>query len=279
MTHRRTHQTKTVHSLHDATLSLIDGAIETLSSRHDDAAVHAARKAAKRIRAALRLMRGCLGAAAYHRENRRVRDAAKPLAAVRDAFMLRRILRKMPSRSSALEGGLKLEYRRERQAFSGQGLQVALVQLRATRQHLVELRPMAPEAASAVEGVGNTYRAGRKALVKAKSLDDGALHEWCKQAKYLLNELEILRAVFGVDLRKLRRRADRLAVILGDDHDLSVLSVKLRRYDVTAPRLAKHVEKLRRRLHRRAEKQGKKLYRLPAKAIKATIAAHFLKPR
>lgn len=277
MTYRGTRREMRLHSLHDATLSLIDGAIATLSSCHDDEAVHIARKAAKRIRAGLRMMRECLGTAAYHRENRRVRDAAKPLTAVRDAFILRRILRKMPNRSAPVERGLKFEYERERQAFGRRGLQDALTGLRATRQHLRELRPIAPEAVSAVEAVGDTYRAGRKALVRAKSNDDQALHEWRKQAQYLLNQLELLRAVFGLDVKSLRRRADKLAAILGDDHDLSVLAAKLRRYDATTPRLIKHIEKLRRDLQRRAAKQGKKVYRHSAKHTKATIAAQFMK--
>jgi hypothetical protein len=44
-----------VHSLHDAAVTLIDGAIDTLKSSTDDEAVHAARKTCKRARAALPL--------------------------------------------------------------------------------------------------------------------------------------------------------------------------------------------------------------------------------
>jgi len=58
------------HSLHDATLSLLDRAIDALASDQGDEAVHTARKATKRIRAALRLLRGSLGPGKYHRENR-----------------------------------------------------------------------------------------------------------------------------------------------------------------------------------------------------------------
>ncbi len=266
-----------IHSLHDATLSLLDRAIDALASDQGDEAVHTARKATKRIRAALRLLRGSLGPGKYHRENRGVRDAARPLTAIRDSFMLQRTLRSMTSAPPSLERGLKSEYQRERRGFKRQGLRAAVTHLKAARRNLSELSPVVPEAASAVEGLGNTYRAGRKALVKAKSNDDRALHEWRKQAKYLLNELELLRAVFGVDAGKLRRRAGKLASVLGDDHDLVVLSAKLRRYRATAPRLVKQIEERRQSLRRRAAQQGAKLYRHSAKRVEARVAARLKK--
>jgi CHAD domain-containing protein len=261
------------HSLHDATLSLLDRAIDALASDQGDEAVHTARKATKRIRAALRLLRGSLGPGKYHRENRGVRDAARPLTAVRDTFMLQRTLRSMTGVPPSVERGLKAEYQRERRGFNREGLRTALAHLKDARRNLSEFPPVVPETASAAEGLGNTYRAGRKALAKAKSNDDGALHEWRKQAKYLLNELELLRAVFGLDAKRLRRHADQLAAILGDDHDLGVLSGKLRRYRAAAPTLVKQIEKRRRSLQRRAAQQGAKLYRDPAKRVEARIAA------
>jgi len=261
------------HSLHDATLSLLERAIDALASDQSDEAVHTARKATKRIRAALRLLRGSLGPGKYHRENRGVRDAARPLTAIRDTFMLQRTLRSMTGAPPSAERGLKAEYQRERRGFNRQGLRAALAHLKAAWRNLSEFSPVLPETTSAVEGLGNTYRAGRKALAKAKSNDDRALHEWRKQAQYLLNELELLRAVFGLDAKRLRRHADKLAAILGDDHDLGVLSEKLRRYGAAAPCLVKQIEKRRLSLRRRAARQGAKLYRDPATRVEARIAA------
>src|SRR6185369_13889932 len=53
-----------------------------------DARVHAARKALKRARAALRLMRPALASEVYERENRALRDAARCLSPLRDARSL-----------------------------------------------------------------------------------------------------------------------------------------------------------------------------------------------
>ena len=224
-----------VHSLHDAALTLLDGAIETLGSGVDDEAVHAARKTCKRIRAALRLLRGCLGPRAYRRENRNVRDAAKPLAAVRDACMLRRILRTLPLRSAVMRRSLNADYRRERHALAERGAQNALEQIMATRARLVDLPAVDSEVASVIAGVRRSYKAGRKAYSKARSNDDKALHEWRKQSKYLLNQLELIKMVFDAEIKRLRRRAERLAETLGDDHDLDVLTKRMRRLVVNEP--------------------------------------------
>src|SRR4051794_29055581 len=73
-----------------------------------DETVHAARKQLKRARASLRLLRGAIGEDEYARENTRLRDAARPLARVRDAKVLlaavERLLgdEKRPRRRAAL---------------------------------------------------------------------------------------------------------------------------------------------------------------------------------
>ena len=260
-------------SLHDAGLNLLDGAIETLTSSQDDEAVHAVRKAAKRLRALLRLLQRCMGPLAYRRENGRVRDAAKPLTAVRDAFILRKSLRSMPNCPVALRRGLDAEYHQERNALQIDGARAAIAQFLAIRQQLAQLPPSHAEIASAIAGVKKSYKAGRSACAQAKSRDDQALHEWRKQAKYLLNQLELLRDVFNVDFKKLHRRADRLADILGTDHDLGVLLSKLRFYNANNRSLVKRLKKRRHKLQAQAFRLGKKLYRRPTKRFAAALMA------
>jgi CHAD domain-containing protein len=263
---------RSVHSLHDATIALLDGSIDALTSSHDDEAVHAARKACKRVRAALRLLRECLGPTAYRRENRAVRDASKPLTAVRDAFMLRRTLRGLPLRNRALQRRLETEYRFERKVLSRRGARTALHQLQVTRERLLDVSVKESEVLSATDGLRRIFKAGRKAFLDARSKNDQALHEWRKQAKYLLNQLDILTAVFNVKFKKYRRRAKKLAEILGKDHDLAVLVSKLRRKPFDAPSETKHIKRKRSQLQARAFRLGKKLYRLPAKNL-ADISA------
>jgi len=265
-----------VYSLHDAVLTLLDGAIETLCCGQDDEAVHAARKTCKRIRAGLRLLRGCLGARAYRHENRIVRGAAKPLTAVRDAFMLRRMLRTLPLRAAIMRRSLDSEYRRERHALTHRGVQNALGQIMATRERLVDLPTVDSEAESVVAGVRRSYKAGRKAYSRARSGNDQALHEWRKQTKYLLNQLELIDAVFHAEFKKLHRRAERLTVTLGDDHDLGVLANRMRRQEVNEPSLTKQISKRRSKLQARAFRVGKHVYRHSASRLAAGLRARLL---
>jgi CHAD domain-containing protein len=269
--------TRPAHSVHDAALTLLDGAIETLKSKCDDEAVHAARKACNHVRAALRLLRECLGPALYRRENQQVRDAAKPLSGVRDAFILRKTLRTLNKPPIAFQRAVDSDYRKERRALAGRGARSALDQLMGTRERLLDLPVIASEAESAISGVRRVYKAGRKAHKNARDGDDEALHEWRKQAKYLRNEFGLLKTVFNAEFNKFYRRANELAEALGDDHDLGVLLSKLRAHEVQDRFLMKNIKKRRRALQERAFRLGRKLYRRSATHIAAAVAAPLLR--
>jgi len=78
-----------------------------------DRCIHDIRARLKHCRALLRLLRKSLGEDAYHRENARLRDAARPLVAVRDAAVLVQALDGLCPRS----GGGKAIYRSIRSAL------------------------------------------------------------------------------------------------------------------------------------------------------------------
>jgi CHAD domain-containing protein len=264
--------TRPIHCVRDAALDLLDGAIQALRDGMDDRAIHEARKTCKRIRAALRLLRDSLGKAVYERENRALREVARPLTAIRDAFVLRQTLGELPPHSATLDLRLAKDYQRARLRLERGGTSVALGRLSQVRSRLSEQRVGAPELLSAAAGVGSSYRAGGKALRKARSRDDAALHEWRKQTKYLLNQLELLKSVFKVNFKKFRHQADDLAGALGDDHDLSVLVAKLGRYKECDRALVKEMKARRRKLQARALRIGGKLYRHSAKHVQLKTA-------
>ncbi|HEX3836403.1 MAG TPA: CHAD domain-containing protein [Steroidobacteraceae bacterium] len=263
-----------VLSLHDAAMALVDHAIESLQGGTDEQAVHAARKACKRVRAALRMLRDGFGEREYRSDNRRIRDSARPLTAVRDAVILRRTLAKLSKHPQPLARDLEADYHRAWRALEDRGAQTAVVRLRAARERLARVSRIDSETASAITGATGVYKAGRKALHNARSRDDQALHEWRKQAKYLVNQLELLSTVFNARFRKLHRRADRLAEALGDDHDLSVLAGKLASGEAGDRTLRKRIKKRRRKLQARAFRLGRRLYRHSTKRIEATLVAH-----
>jgi CHAD domain-containing protein len=189
--------------------------------------------------------------------------------------MLRRTLRGLPLRNRTLQRRLDTEYRREREALRRGGACAALQLLKVTRERLLDRSVRESEVLSAIAGVRRVFKAGRKAFVKARSKDDQALHEWRKQAKYLLNQLDILTTVFNVRFKNRRRRVKKLAEILGNDHDLAVLVSKLRSPDESSG--AKNITRKRSQLRARAFRLGKKLYGHPAKNL-AAIFVNLSKP-
>lgn len=266
-----------LHSLHDAAVALLDHAIETLRRGTDEEAVHTVRKSCKRVRAALRLLREGLGEREYRGDNRKVRDSARPLTSVRDAVVLRQTLGRLSKHAQSLQRDLEADYHRAWQVLERHGARTTVAKLRAIRERLINLSRVDSEAASVIAGAKRVYKAGRKALWEARSRDDQALHEWRKQANYLLNQLELMQTVFNARFKKLHHRAGRIAAALGDDHDLSVLIGKLRPREASERSLRKRIRKRRRKLQARAFRQGKRLYRHSAKHLEATLVAHLSK--
>jgi len=169
--------------------------------RHpSDHAVHAARKELKRARAALRLMRRCIGDTAYRRENSLIRDAAKPLTPLRDAKVLLETLRRLESARGgraagacvrALDRLLQQERRGSRQ-LRPKELKAAAKALRAVKRRMAEVSDSRLTQASLGAGLRRTYKSGRKAFARVqRNATDERLHEWRKQAKYFANQIEI----------------------------------------------------------------------------------------
>ena len=151
-------------------------------------------------------------------------------------------------------------------------------------------------------GLRELYGKGRRRYKRARDSKGDpavAMHEWRKRVKDLRYLGEMLqrrpsppalpRALPGAPtgrrqrpdresepLRKLARRADGLGELLGEEHDLAVLAARVRGSHGKAavePRLGpktrrallKAIAKRRRKLRRRALKQGRNLYAKPTK--------------
>jgi hypothetical protein len=233
----------------------------------DDASIHSLRQALKRARAALRLLRDAVTDGAYKRENGALRDAARPLAAARDAAVLLGLVeelmaaRKLRSYRTLLA---RLRVRlRERHA---RGVAQARTprttrRIRALLEHSLQRTaqwrlPRDPRPVYQ-GGMRRIYAKGRRDLRSALAHGSAAaLHEWRKQAKYLANALGLLAA----EHTKAARAADEIARRLGDDHDLAVLGAALGRS--AAGRAVKaRLEQKRRKLQKRAIKLARRLYR------------------
>jgi CHAD domain-containing protein len=242
-----------------------------------DEAVHRARKAIKRARAALRLMRASVGENFYRAENLALRDAARPLASARDATILVTALEQLldhrgKTAASVPSEKLKALLRSEQVDARKSGLTRAKLTairavLRAAPRRVQRWPILKDDWDSLGPGIERVYRAGRKALAAVKeNRTDAALHEWRKQTKYLWHELQIVQPVRPGLVGESIEQAHRLADALGDDHDLAVLGAKIAgsRAAVggeSAIELIEAVDERRAELQDKAFELGRGLYR------------------
>jgi len=288
-------------------LGQLDLAIELLSSRvaaTDAKTVHETRKALKRLRAMLRVLEHELGKRAYARENRALRDIAQRLSSARDAQVMLTTLdrliarqpRKLGRRRSVrqLRGRLLAERTQMQQlTLNDPATRTALLaELHACRARIATWELRQHNGIQLVEpDLKRLYQQGRKRyrkVLRGRGEQITAMHQWRKRVKDLRYAAEILQHRHAPQsLEPLVRRADALSELLGEDHDLAVLSERLRagaRWDGSktwqTPRktrklLLKAIAKRRRQLHKQALRQGAKLYRQSPKSfIRRLRAAH-----
>jgi len=231
----------------------------------NDESIHAVRQALKRARAALRLLRDALSDAQYARENTCLRDAARPLAKVRDASVLLSLLADLqagPLRRRLLRSRLRLM---SALCASG-GADEVRRELERSLQRTARWRIGADSRAAASRtGLQRIYRKGRRQMQRVlERPSTAALHEWRKQAKYLAAGLAFLEGPASRRTRS-RKMADELARRLGEDHDLATLALALRR-EGAGRAVLRELEKERAKLQKRGMKLGRRLYkRSPAR--------------
>jgi len=260
--------------------------------------VHEARKALKRLRALLRLLRDELGGQIYEREQALLRDTGRRLARARDAAVLLATLdeliarhpKKLAGRRGVrrLRGRLRRECEGAAERVLGESLRPggAVAELRAMRVR-VEQWPLAHVGAEAIEpAVERLYATGRKRMRRAAKAKGSrrrmrTLHQWRKRVKDLRYAQEIVGA------GKRAKRADALGELLGEEHDLAVLGERVRQAAKTGQPgrrtrklLLRAIARRRKKLRRRALRDGARLYaRKPRRFVRrlrkaSTLYAH-----
>jgi CHAD domain-containing protein len=265
-------------------------------------AIHDTRKALKRLRALVRLLRAELGEQQYKREHAILRDAARRLAGARDAevmvgtldAMLKRHPRKLGRRRHMLELRKLLVAERAAAELATFGDSVmrgeVLRELSGLRERVRQWNlPERPGIALVEHDLRRIYRDGRERKQRIARRKGGSgtrgkgeargAHEWRKRVKDLRYASEIL------GLRSIARRADRLGELLGEEHDLVVLASLLpppgrapfkgKRGKRARKALLKRIARRRRQLHRRALREGERLYRhKPKRFARRSRRAH-----
>lgn len=223
----------------------IDRAIDEIEDddldRHET--VHQVRKRCKKLRGALRLVRGGLADSdTFSRENAWFRDSAKTLSYVRDAEALIETYNALIERfedeieSPAFDSIRQLlEQRRKRIADDemdidlDERLKRFHSRMYLARERIADWTLDGDSFDEALRpGLEKTYGRARKRFAKAMSNpSDEAFHEWRKRVKYHWYHCRLLREIWPRVMRARRDEAGRLADLLGDEHDLTVLSQTL----------------------------------------------------
>jgi CHAD domain-containing protein len=241
----------------------VGGAPVGLPAKPEDGeqTVHETRKALKRLRALLALLRPELGRKRYTRENAALRDCARRLAGARDAEVmvgtLDALVQRHPARlaRSAAVRALRAQLQAEREAAAALAVrdprvrEEVLGELRAVRARVERWELRDRGFRSLAPGLERTYREGRRGLRVARRGAGGgkprggggakrrrrhaeALHAWRKHVKELRYVAETLdRGGRGggssTYTRRVARRADRLGELLGEEHDLALLEARV----------------------------------------------------
>jgi CHAD domain-containing protein len=247
-------------------LGRIDHALDELRGKTDSSpeeAVHEARKDMKKLRSLLRLARGELGESVFARENVFFRDAARELAGVRDEDVMLETLDKLDL--PAGEGWELRKLVQAHRAHGGDGRETAVrgvvAMLREARGRVPEW-PLERDSFDAIaDGLERTYRRGRRDLRAARAEPSvEALHEWRKRVKDLWYHHTILRRLWPPVMTAVADEAHELSNLLGDDHDLAVLSDWARGHADASPEFFEAVERRRAALRADALALGARLY-------------------
>jgi CHAD domain-containing protein len=202
-------------------------------------AVHEARKDVKKIRSALRLVRGAIGDDVWRRENDHYREVARTLSSFRDAEILVEALDGLGERFGPTGrerfDSLRKQLDDENRAAHDDGsveraMASAAAGLAAGRARIEHL-PLEGDGWELIKpGLHRTYRRGGKRL---RAVEEEAsvtnLHGLRKRVKHLWHQLRLIRDADRAMLGSLADHAHDLSDHLGDDHDLALLREQVQR--------------------------------------------------
>ena len=216
-------------------LEQLDYAIEALTTLRIDIGIHEARKALRRVRAVLRLVRDPLGYRVYRSENVVLRDAGRLIGGSRDAtvmvetvaglsFLYRELLQ--PGAFDILRAHLLERDKLIRRRMAGSRIDEVVATLSTARVRFAAWpRTTLDEGFDQVAGgLTRVYRRGRNRMTDAYRLETPeAFHVWRKRVRYLRFQMTLLEGMWPRLQRGIINDLAYLADALGAEHDLAEL--------------------------------------------------------
>ena len=226
--------------LRRVTLDQLQYARRALEQLPVDAGVHEARKSVKRVRAVLRLTRSYVGDGVYGPDNVRLRDVGRTLGPARDAAVLLQTFDALIAQAAAepvtgvfedfhhhladrqrtLENEINETVKREVLGFLDQ-----FSTRGADRASDPNRRAIPDDFATIATGFRRIYRQGRKRMTDAQANPStSAFNLWRKRVRYLSYQVHLISESSAYLADELAPDLAELAVGLGTEHDLAVLS-------------------------------------------------------
>jgi CHAD domain-containing protein len=269
----------------------IQSAISNLNKKDPksrDERIHEARKAIKRTRALLRLVRPELGTS-FREENTALRDVGRSLSDLRDATIVLQTfdtLSDEPSNKKKLQT-VRQELQRQKKVKeesidAEQSMREAAQALAAVAERVNEW-PLDTDGFDVIAvGLKAEYRGGRKGMPKALKKNDSLLfHEWRKRAKCQLFHLRLLQDLFTESLEHQEQQLHDLESALGDDHNLLILRQHLKAHPHSrgGKKILKECVRLvserQEQLRSHAQELGELIYAQKTKAFVESVRAQW----
>jgi CHAD domain-containing protein len=272
--------------LRAALLAIVDAAVARLGQgrRPTDRQIHDTRRALKRARALLSLLRPVLSREDHRLCKVLLIDAGRALAALRDERVLQQTLRRM-WRLAALTPSSPTLRKLDREFGRADDVQdaerrvicarIAARNMSAARHCLGSTSLLSTSTTPPGERLRRIYRRGRRQFRSlGPSRPSTEWHEWRKLVKQYEYILEVPGPGLSGPTDTAVRTAHALAGRLGEDHDLVMLLDRLRAASAgkrPPARLLEAIEDRRQDLQRRALKFGAELYADPPREIERRL--------
>lgn len=269
------------------TVDQITRAQAQLGEKGDHAvAVHETRKALKRLRALMRLVRPAMGDDAFKQENARLRDIGLSLSGARDRHVLLETVNKLEGAAGLGRKGLVSGLRASIAAANGEGAPVTMKEAQSrldeAKVRLADLHIAGSGFDVVGAGLERSYRKACRTFHGAYSKpSDEAFHEWRKGAQAHWRQMTLLARAWPEYLGARASEARTLSQLLGDDHDLAML-VAFVHSDAATTISGEHaalVEKAARQrqaeLRERAKPRGDRLFAEAPKRLRRSIGVYW----
>ena len=234
--------------------------------------IHECRRTCKRIRAALKMIRDEIGYSNYFRENRFYRDLSRRMSGPRDDFVLLQSVDDLelknpgvfgketltPLKEQLLE---RIEQRTAEFTVESGGFGRVLKDLEFAEERIIHYCRLRNNFAAMKSGIRRVYRKGYRFSTKTgirESME--GFHEYRKQTKYLLYQMELISPVFPNVLNAYTGSLDKHADFLGDTRDLDRLELFLEKLPEGLVR-PQSMEKLMELIRLKRRKKLKKIHR------------------